>query len=241
MDTVKTVYAVDTENICSSQWMSLVDKVMSIRDSMILFVSAASGKATVGVKLDLLHKLSVCVKVNKVVSGTKNALDFQLVSELSAMAAEDPDLRYVIVSNDHGFDAAVVNLGGRGVQVTRIGTADIQKLCEDTVKVEPKAVKNTVASATSSPAVSHTPAGQSVGVQTAADNRNRVEEMLRSSGCPPMDVMKVTDCVLSCHYVPAGERKRAISERLRSVYSHSKWVSLYALCGDTIREAVMIA
>lgn len=65
----------------------------------------------------------------------KNALDFQLVSYLGYLLKSAPKTRYIIFSNDMGYDSVVQFWNGQGISVSRIGANELQSV----LKAESKA------------------------------------------------------------------------------------------------------
>ena len=56
-----------------------------------------------------------------------NALDFQLVTQLGYLLCENQENRYVIVSNDTGFDAAVRYWKQRNMPVQRLSGKELKQ------------------------------------------------------------------------------------------------------------------
>lgn len=78
------------------------------------------------------------VTCEKVVTGTKNALDFQLVAKLGLLANEGQGAQpFHIVSNDTGFDCAVSYLKGQGFNVDRLGSSGKRAKAKQAIKAEP--------------------------------------------------------------------------------------------------------
>lgn len=101
----RTYYLVDSENI-GDAWVNLIDTITP-GDRIVVFYTDNS----MHIGCEKVRRLLECedgvVRWISCVNGTKNALDFQLVTELGAMIARGDGYDYVIVSNDSGFDAVV--------------------------------------------------------------------------------------------------------------------------------------
>lgn len=111
-----TVYLVDMENIPHA-WANLLD-VCGEDDRMILFYTDQVSQVPI-ILMEKVTKSRVEMEYIKCYDGP-NGLDFQLVTEMGYRIARDPEAEYVIVSQDHGFDAVVNYWGGRGVRTKRI-------------------------------------------------------------------------------------------------------------------------
>ena len=111
------VYLVDSENIGSS-WSLLLDS-MSKEDKMYVFYTDKSPYISYENLLQVIAHCDIPVFL-KCYEG-KNALDFQLVSELGFKLCQEPEAEFVIVSDDYGYDAAVRYWSERKYNVRRIG------------------------------------------------------------------------------------------------------------------------
>ena len=111
------IYLVDSENIGSS-WSQLLSS-MSDEDKMYVFYTDKSPYISYENLLQVIAHCHIPVFI-KCFEG-KNALDFQLVSELGFKLCQDPDQEFVIVSDDYGYDAAVRYWSGKKYNVRRIG------------------------------------------------------------------------------------------------------------------------
>lgn len=215
MKAVKLVtYCIDTENIGAPQWVRLLDS-MSVQDRLLLFVSDQSGKAYASLKLESMHKFLTCASVVRVATGTKNALDFQLVAEVGALSAQDPRRQYAIVSNDHGFDAAVANMVNRGIDAVRLDSTDIAQICKDSVKLS---------------------SGKNASV-----TRDDISSVLIAGGCPQTSAPIVADCIISCRKLPASEKKQALHDRLQKIFTSSVVNDLYRNVRPVMYEALKSA
>lgn len=116
------VYLVDSENI-GSGWSQLLAS-MTDEDRMYVFYTDKSPYISYENLLQVIAYCSIPVFL-KCYEG-KNALDFQLVSELGFKLCETPDAEFIIVSDDYGYDPAAKYWSERGYNVCRIG----KKLCK---------------------------------------------------------------------------------------------------------------
>lgn len=118
MEQINTIYFIDSENI-NDVWVSLFDNI-SENDRVIVFytdksahISCENVRKLMEIDRDLITWIS-CYNLSS------NALDFQLVTELGAMAAKNFAKEYVIVSNDTGFDSVVKYWSRQSVNIRRI-------------------------------------------------------------------------------------------------------------------------
>ncbi len=119
-----TSYFIDSENV-GDDWISLLDTVEAF-DEILVFYTAKSPH--INYKNAVILKESP-KKVNFIecYEGS-NALDFQLCTELGMRAKSIGYSKFVIVSNDTGFDAAVKYCRDRNINVIRIkGSTCISK------------------------------------------------------------------------------------------------------------------
>lgn len=115
------IYLVDTEN--TSQWWTICQEHMQTGDKVILFYTKSSESHLDDFSMfDALSKLSIPVQFVKCYRGTTgdNSLDFQLVSYLGYLIAQDDTQVYYIVTNDGGYDAVVSFWQQKNVHVLRI-------------------------------------------------------------------------------------------------------------------------
>lgn len=125
-------YLVDYENI-HNDLDNLINNT-SNGDSIVLFYS----ETCKNISLDIISNFtSRNLKIDcfKVITGTKNALDFQLASYLGYLVGENKKAaNYYIVSNDKGFDCLCEYWDSIGVSVVRI--------CAQTSVVKPVLKQN---------------------------------------------------------------------------------------------------
>ena len=113
-------YYIDSENV-GDDWISLLDSVAA-DDEIIVFYTDKSPHMNYN-NLILLKNSPKEVTFIKCFEGT-NALDFQLCTEIGLQVHDNPDVEFLIVSNDTGYDAAVKYLKQHKVQIKRIKGAD---------------------------------------------------------------------------------------------------------------------
>ena len=125
-------YLVDYENI-HNDLDNLINNT-SNGDSIVLFYS----ETCKNISLDVISNFtSRNLKIDcfKVITGTKNALDFQFASYLGYLVGENKKAaNYYIVSNDKGFDCLCEYWESIGVSVVRI--------CAQTSVVKPVLKQN---------------------------------------------------------------------------------------------------
>jgi len=132
-------YIIDYENVSVDGMKGLSN--LTAEDNLYIFYSEKADRMT----FDLYRRLSECrarQEFFRASVGTKNALDFQLVSILGYKVARDEKAAFVIVSRDKGFDCVVKLWASRGVTITRassIGAALTGEPAEEPVsKPAPK-------------------------------------------------------------------------------------------------------
>ena len=116
---MSTIHLIDYENVRSAGLAGLGP--LGEGDLAVLFFSGARPKLDPAVNNRLLGR-GAELRMQHVSTGTKNALDFQLASELGYLVRErGTSCQYRIVSNDKGFDCVVGYWRARGVSVKRAG------------------------------------------------------------------------------------------------------------------------
>lgn len=100
------IFLIDTENVNFNAIINARD--LSEDDMIILFLTIITNKHFDKIKLDALNTKAKVLKVF-VDTGTKNSLDFQLVSYLGFMLGEhkEADNHYYIVSKDRGYLSSI--------------------------------------------------------------------------------------------------------------------------------------
>ncbi len=127
-------YLVDSENIGAS-WSQLLPS-MSSEDKMFVFYTEKSPYISYDNLLQVIAHCQIPIFI-KCYEG-KNALDFQLVSELGFRLCQEPKAEFIIVSDDYGYDAAIKYWKERSYNVHRIG----KKSCKP---LSPRKVEESVA------------------------------------------------------------------------------------------------
>lgn len=97
-------YLVDFENV-NGDGLVGIDKLHST-DVVTIFYSKNAASITFETH-QALNASSAEIDYLKVESGTKNALDFQLVSYLGFLMAKEPNDAYYLVTKDNGYKAVV--------------------------------------------------------------------------------------------------------------------------------------
>jgi len=102
---MQTRIYVDFENVASSGITGISN--LKEDDSVIIFYTTAADKLRFAEVVEVKDTKAE-VRVRKVESGTKNALDFQLLTILFLDQKKEGNAEYIIVSNDRGYDAAIM-------------------------------------------------------------------------------------------------------------------------------------
>lgn len=113
-----TTYFIDSENV-QNKWGLVVDEMES---GDIAVVSYSDECASMPLDcLDKLLKHEVIIEMSKCYSGN-NAMDFQISTDLGfRIARNEENDKYVIVSNDHGYDPVVRYWSDRKIAISRKG------------------------------------------------------------------------------------------------------------------------
>lgn len=96
-----SLYLIDFENV-RSDGMAGIENLQE-QDQVFIFYSEHAGSLTFDMHQRLMQSKAKIYYV-EIETGSKNALDFQLVSYLGYMLREQPDIAYRIVSRDRGFE-----------------------------------------------------------------------------------------------------------------------------------------
>lgn len=127
--TGKTYYLVDTENPGSSVVTDFLRESMEKRE-IYFFYTSNSIKPDFET-IEQMIQYPEHIHFEKCFCGAKNSLDFQLVSFLGALIQEKgTQNRYIILSNDGGFDSVVEFWKRKGIDILRIGQGEIGQLAE---------------------------------------------------------------------------------------------------------------
>lgn len=98
------VYLIDTENTLDITLLPLTE--LTANDTIVFFKSKHTGKLS-NKNLKKIKQLKCKVTEEEVVTGTANAMDFQIVAFLTQSCLKNPYSIHYIVSNDKGFQAAI--------------------------------------------------------------------------------------------------------------------------------------
>ncbi len=111
------IYFIDSENVGDS-WIQLLSS-MTGEDKMYVLYTDKSPYISYESLLQVIAygSLPAFIKCHE----GRNALDFQLVSELGFQMAQNPSEEFVIVSDDNGFDAVVRYWSDKHYRIRRIG------------------------------------------------------------------------------------------------------------------------
>ncbi len=122
------IYFIDSENVGDS-WIQLLSS-MAGEDKIYVFYTDKSPYISYESLLQVIAYGSVPVFL-KCHEG-RNALDFQLVSELGFQMAQEQSEEFIIVSDDNGFDAVVRYWSDKHYRIRRIG----RKFCRYAASVK---------------------------------------------------------------------------------------------------------
>ena len=110
-----TYYYIDFENV-KTAGLKGIDSLPS-GDTVKIFAKGGSDQMKFN-DIKTLMNAKPTVAIEDVVTGTKNALDFQLLADLTIdctkMAGMKPVPKFIIISADHGYDPAITQIKKRG-------------------------------------------------------------------------------------------------------------------------------
>ena len=118
-----SVFLIDYENVSSSGLDGL--ETLTAQDTIYIFYTENADRLT----FDAHRRLMECaanVQYFKVETGSKNALDFQLVSYLGYLVHGNRQSRYYIISKDAGFDSVIKFWAKLNVSVQRVPNLDAE-------------------------------------------------------------------------------------------------------------------
>ena len=121
-------FFIDYENISGDSINSI--EQLKNKDHIIFFYT----KQHMNVSLNFLNSLELNCCAKTAITGTKNALDFQLSSYLGYLIGKKSksSAKYFIVSNDKGYDCLCSFWKNQGIKVERIQTNfNISKLSDN--------------------------------------------------------------------------------------------------------------
>ncbi len=133
------VYLVDYENVKTDGLLGIGS--LSESDALYLFYSENANKLTFDLHEKLLES-KARIEYLKADVGTKNSLDFQLVTYIGWLIARNNDSSYVIVTNDNGFKSVVTFWKKRGVKIEMVAnlTRTKQSQIEENLLTKVKAL-----------------------------------------------------------------------------------------------------
>lgn len=138
-----THYLVDYENV-HGEGLKGIDSLTET-DEVIIFYSENADTMTFGLHRQINESAARIIFI-KIESGTKNALDFQLVSYLGYMLSGHTKDNYYIVTKDNGYQAVVKFWSRQKVHISLI--ADLSKR---TIEEEKNELRRALSSALTDP------------------------------------------------------------------------------------------
>lgn len=115
------IYLVDTENPGSCVAGKLLNEGMKNRE-IYYFYTALSIRLSFPY-IEKLMDYKERIHFERCINNSKNALDFQLISQMGYMLSQYPKetTKFIVVSNDKGFDAAIEFWKRKGYMTERMG------------------------------------------------------------------------------------------------------------------------
>ena len=117
-------FLIDYENVCASGLDGLEKLTQS--DTLYLFYTENADRLTFDAHRKLLETRAQ-IRYYKVDSGSKNALDFQLVTYLGYLIHQNNAESYYIISKDNGFDSVLKFWAKQNMQIARFPNVDVEQ------------------------------------------------------------------------------------------------------------------
>lgn len=111
-----TYWYVDYENVNTVWFLNSISNSVKKNDVVIVFYSAV----TPTIPLRFLHQVEIKggkIRVVPCATGSKNAMDFQIVMEVAANCQSGKQIAHRVVSRDTGYDAPLKAWRSRGYDV----------------------------------------------------------------------------------------------------------------------------
>lgn len=123
-----SVFLIDYENVSASGLEGL--ESLTQNDIVHIFYTENADRLTFDAHRRLLETKAQ-VRYNKVESGTKNALDFQLATYLGYLLRENGEVPYYIISKDNGFDSVIKFWGRQGIGLRRLPNLAVETVTQE--------------------------------------------------------------------------------------------------------------
>lgn len=111
----KTIYFIDSENV-NDNWLKVIDNLGKSDEIKVFYTEKSANISPASVKRLISDKVNL--SWIECFTG-KNALDFQLVTELGYCVGLNSKDKFVIVSNDKGYEAVVKYWVIKGIDISR--------------------------------------------------------------------------------------------------------------------------
>ena len=115
-------FLIDYENVSASGLDGL--ETLTQADVVYIFYTENADRLTFSAHRRLIESKAQ-IRYYKVESGTKNALDFQLVTYLGYLICGAPSESYYIISKDNGFDSVLNFWSKQNIPVLRMSNLDV--------------------------------------------------------------------------------------------------------------------
>ena len=120
-------FLIDYENVSASGLEGL--ETCGPEDIIYIFYTENADRLTFGAHQRLIESAAQ-IRYYKVDSGTKNALDFQLVTYLGYLIHGTPENHYYIISKGNGFDSVLNFWKKQNVFILRLPNLDVENTCQ---------------------------------------------------------------------------------------------------------------
>lgn len=123
-----SVFLIDYENVSASGLDGL--ESLTAADTVYIFYTENADRLTFSAHRRLLETAAQ-IRYYKVESGTKNALDFQLVTYLGYLIRESAEAAYYIISKDSGFDSVINFWSKQSIAVRRLPNLAVEAVTQE--------------------------------------------------------------------------------------------------------------
>lgn len=116
-------------------------------DQVYIFYSEKHSRLTFGLhrRINELREKGVSFYYHKTISNEKNALDYELISQLENILPDDSKASYYIISNDKGYKKYINNWNKKGYDVSlfsNISEGNMDKKAELEYKIKSRLVRD---------------------------------------------------------------------------------------------------
>lgn len=216
--TIKTTMFIDSENV-GNAWCPLL-KDTQRGDQILVFYTSNSPSMSL-TEMQQVVQAKARIECISCTCGTKNALDFQLVSELGnrIRGSRRNTRKFTIVSKDKGFDAVVQYWKGKAY---------------DVVRLEPAGATSTIEPVTPTAKALLAPT-----VKTVSPPSPTIQEIyassLKKAGLSNAQVLKISPLMVESMKKGQKRRMQTFYQGLCQMYGAAPGLELYHRIRDAIK------